>query len=494
MPRKTASQTRNGTGKKEKKRAEKRSKKQKSSLPAAQRWRSVSAAPGLIIWGVVWLAGLLFTQFLRSPASNIFFGFISFLPVASLLYSLIARRALKLYMISEAEFTEKNADTEYHFRLINESILPFPFIDAYFRLPLVNSVRTAERCVKISMAPLSDYEMKNPVKFRFRGTYEIGVSCLYVYDFFRMIRVRVDIESFTTVYVLPRKLVLEDDTAQTVSDSAKQTKKSPNSYEKIEVSDIRDYRLGDPLKSIHWKLSSKTEDLIVKDYNSGTTDITYILADLSVRFPTEPPEKPFVPVGSDPASQPAPDVAELVSDEAYEDMNEYCADGVVELTVASVLKELRSGRTVNLMWFDERSEIGAYFFELRSSADFDTIFRLFATAPVAPAEKTVAGLSKMIGDSEDAKFVFVLPTLDTPTVTSLCTMPCASDSGSYGENEVVVYDAQERFAHPKERGEYIEGCRAQLAEHGLMLIKGSLDGLTAVSEDDPRKKSRPKGE
>ena len=492
MPRKTAVRTARQASGTLKTRMKKRAGKKADSSPPRRR-KAVSAAPGLIVWGVVWFAALLFTQFLRSPASNIFFGFITFLPVVSLLYTLISRRALKLYMISAAEFTEKNADTEYHFRLINESILPFPFIDAYFKLPLANSVRTSERCVKISMAPLSDYEMKNPVRFRFRGTYEIGVTCLYVYDFFRMIRVRVDIDSFTTVYVLPRKLVLEDDTAQTVSDSAKQTKKSPNSYEKIEVSDIRDYRLGDPLKSIHWKLSSKTEELIVKDYNSGTTDLTYILSDLSVRFPSEPPVKPFVAPDTDPDSLPPADVAELVSDEAYEDMNEYCADGVVELTVASVLKELRAGRTVDLMWFDERSEIGAYFFELRSTADFDTIFRLFATAPVAPAEKTVAGLSKMIGDSEDAKFIFVLPTVDSPTVTSLCTMPCASDSGSYGENEVIVYAAEERFAHPKERREYIEGCRAQLAEHGLMLIKGTLDGLTEV-RDDKSKRPGKKGE
>lgn len=462
-----------------------RGKKAASNVPAADRWKKISVTPRFAIWGALWLGALLFTQLLRSPASNIFFGFVTFFPLASLIYALICRASVKLYMISDTATTEKNRPAEYDFRLINESVFPCPFIDAYIKLPQTNSVRTAERCVKVSMAPLSDYEITNEISFRFRGTYEIGVSCLYIYDFFKIIRVKSEIFSYTTVYVLPRKLVIDEDGAQSVSDSASKTKKASNSYEKIEVSDIRDYRLGDPLKSIHWKLSSKTEDLIVKDYNTGTTDTTYIFSDLSMRFPTEVPDKPFTDPYAEPDPNYLPDINELASAAAYEDMNEFCADGVVELTVASVLRELRAGRTVVLLWYDERAVIGAFSFELRSPADFDVIFNLFATAPIAPAEKTVAGLSALVGDSEDAKYIFVLPTLDDPTVTSLCTMPCASDSSSYEENEVIVYSAPERFAHPSERENYLDSCRTQLAEHGLKLIKGSLDGVMPLPEETP---------
>jgi len=454
---------------------------------AVDKWRTVSPGPGFPVWIAVWIFALLFTQLLRSPASNIFFGFVTFLPVASLIYTLISRSALKTYMVSDTAVTEKLAQMEYEFRLINESVLPYPFIDAYLKLPQTNSVKTTERCVRLSMAPMSDYDIDNTVSFRFRGTYEIGVSCLYVYDFFRIIRVKNIVESYTSVYVLPRKLVIDEDAAMTVSDSAQQTKKSPNSYEKLEVSDIRDYRLGDPLKSIHSKLSSKTEDLIVKDYNSGSTDTTYIFADLSKRFPDELPEKPFVSPYADETELPPPDVSELVNAAAYEDMNEYCADGVVELTVASVLRELRGGRSVILMWYDERSEIGAFVYEFRSPADFDSVFKLFSTAPVAPSEKTVAGLTRMVGDAEDAKFIFVLPTLDEATVASLCTMSCASDSSSTG-NEVIVYTAEERFAHPKERGEFLDSCRMQLAERGLALVKGSLDGFIEMPKTDKKNK------
>ena len=459
----------------------------KKAQSSARRYKTFSLTKRFALYILLWFAALVFTQLLRAPASNIFFGFVNAFPIASLIYTFISRSVLKIYMLSDSAVTEKNKPFTYEFRIINESKLPYPFIDAYIMLPQSNSVRCAERCVKVAMAPSSDYTVSSNVMFRFRGTYEIGVCCFYVYDFFRMFRVRIDFDTFDTIYVLPRKLVIDEDGTQSVSDSTQKTKKSPVSVDKLEVSDIREYRMGDSLKSIHWNLSSKSEELIVRDYNTGTTDITYIFCDMSARFPTEKPDAPFVDPYADPSTLPPPDINELASDEMYEDMNEFCADGVVELTVASVLRELRSGHTVKLLWFDNRSEIGAFSFELRASADFDMIFKLFATAPLAPAEKTVAKLSAMAGETDDAKYLFILPTIDDATVATLCTMPCCSDTSSYGDNEVIVYDASVRFAHTEERQAYIEGCRGQLASSGLKLTSGSLDDVIAISSDDDGK-------
>ena len=161
------------------------------------------------IWAAVWVGCLIFTQALRAPASSILFGFGSAIPWASLVYALIAKASLKIYMLSSTTVTEKNKPFNYEFRLINEAILPYPFIDAYIKLPRRSSVRTTERCVRIGMPPMSNYTVKGTVQFRFRGTYEIGVTSFYVYDFFRIFRVRSQMSTFSTVYVLPRKLVLD---------------------------------------------------------------------------------------------------------------------------------------------------------------------------------------------------------------------------------------------------------------------------------------------
>ncbi len=452
------------------------------------------------IWLGALLACLIFTQALRAPASNVLLGFCLGLPVVSLVYALVSKSTVKLYMMSDTTVTEKLRDFSYEFRIINEGILPYPFIDAYIKLPRKSSVRTSERCVRVSMAPLSNYTVKGNIKFRFRGTYEIGVTTLYVYDFLRIFRVRLPMNIFSTVYVLPRKLTLSTENALSVSDSAMRTVKAPYVYDKLEVSDIRDYRPGDSLKSIHWKLSSKSEEFIVNDYNTGSADVSYIFCDMSAHFPDEAPEKPFVnPFEAPEAPEEEiaeegseknfkkfeeddpnkPNIRSLVNDEAYEDMNEYCADGAVELTVAVILRELRSGRDVTLMWYDDRSAMGAFCFDLHTVEDFDLIYRLFTSAPTVHSSKKISRLAATAGDTKDAKVMVVLPVLDDEVVDDVSEIPRAT--------EIIAYSAEERFLYPELRRGFIEHCREQFSARGIKLIDGKLDEDMILYSESPLK-------
>ncbi len=532
---------------------------------AIRHYPKVSLTGNFIVYIVIFVAALIFTQALRSKASNIFFAFVFFLPWAMLIYALTARSTLKTYMLSDSATIIKLEPYTYRLRIINESIFPYPFIDAIMRLPQKNSVRCTDRSVSLAMSPLASYTISNTVKFRYRGTYEIGVSCLYVYDFFRMLRVRVDVGMFDTVSVLPRRLIMGEGEESAVSDSARESKKDPNSYEKIEISDIREYVTGDPLKSIHWKLSSKAEDFLVCDYDTGSSKKTLLFCDLSARFPSEPPErveekapakakrksakkakkrnertqveepetpdeKPDARTSADRVptfaaedennremsgesvltgteararargqrrkkklkgaqyrenkleaetlqdnAQNQVDVSELTDDAYYDDMNEYCADGVVELTVAAVLRELRDNNECTLFWFDRRSETGVYSFTLRGIEDFNAIYKLFATSPLCPAEETVARLSRMVEDTQDTKQLYITSAIDPEAVRDLCSLPNVSDGASFGSSGVILYNPEERFAHRRERKLYIEGCRSQLMSKGLKLIEGRLD-------------------
>ena len=451
--------------------------------PAAvpRRWRRFTLTGRAAVWAALWVGALVFTQMLRSSASNIFFVFVTLFPAASLLYALFARSGINVYMVTDSADAQKLSPFRYEFRLINERRIPCPFIDAFILLPRKDSVKCSERLVKVSMAPGSDYTVSGTVSFRFRGTYEIGVTSVYVYDFFRMFRLRSDFDSFVTVSVLPRRLIVKEDAPVSVSDSVSRSSKSPLAVDKIEMSDTREYRMGDALKSVHWKLSSKTEELIVRDFNTGSNDRTYVLCDLSSRFPSEAPVRPFVDPYADPSTLPPPDVNELASDEYYANMNEFCADGVIELAVASVLREIRARRTVVLMWFDRRSDIGAFSFELKSVADFDTVFRLFATAPLAPASDTVGRLAAMINESGDARYVFVIPSVDNAVIAELCSVPCLPDASAGSDNEAVVYDCGSRYAHPDLRLAYLEASAGRLAESGIKLVTGNLDDVIVLS-------------
>ena len=435
--------------------------------------------------------------------------------------------------------------------MTNSSPLAFPFVDAILSLPRGDAVRTEEKVVRLSMAPMSSYRVNNTVKFRFRGTYAVGVSCFYVYDFFRIFRLRVEVGCFESIYVMPRKRIGQGSGAVAIADMTTQTTKSPYTYERLEISDIRDYRLGDSLKSVHWKLSSKSEELIVRDYSSGVSNRAVIFCDMAAHFPTRAPRE-FV--DSEPAAaqvmvsdeeprrsrrrrnetavqtavdadmkteatddpsvraiaddeimrktgrrlraaekkkkrdrldvsasgetsevvgDPTQDTAKLASKLAeprfYADMNEYCADGVIELTVSAVLRELRGGNQCYLVWFDSRVEGGVLAFDLTDENDFDGIFRLFATAPLCRPEQKVSRLRTMVADTQSIKQIFVVPAPDEATVTEFSNMGDLTDGSSQGAVELLCYEPEERFADVGVRRRFMENCRALLQTNGIRL-------------------------
>ena len=515
---------------------------------------------GAIGYFALLIGSLIFTQVLRSRASNLFFWFVLLLLPAMLVYTLTARASLKVYMVSNSKETEKMSPCDYHFRVLNESILAYPFVDAIIRIPRTDAVRTEERIARLSMAPLSVYSVENSVTFRFRGTYEVGVSCFYVYDFFRIFRIRVDADCFESIYVMPRKRAGEEGSAEAVSDVANRSTKSPYSYDRLEISDIREYRLGDSLKSVHWNLSSKSEELIVRDYSSGVSNRAIVFCDMAAHYPTQPPRAHTVPteapatevsdadrrrqrkaarsaVKTAPAAidadmktqatddptvraivdseimeksrrrirsaerrsrrkkadaaeltepsvsvqqrqEPAVDVQRLAENRYYEDMNEYCADGVIELAVSAVLRELRQGNNCLLVWFDSRAEGDVLAYEMTDERDFDNIFRLFATAPLCRPEQKVTRLRTMLADTQSIKQIFVMPAPDEQTIAEFSSLPGLSDGANFGAVELLCYDAEQRFAHIAERCAYLENCRVLLSGNGL-----SLDVVRAQPDD-----------
>ena len=507
----------------------------------------------------------IFTQALHGKASNIFMSFVFFLPFLLLAYVILARFFLRVEILSKDATVRKGEEYGYELLLVNQSILAYPFIEAEMLLPEANSVRTGERTVSLAMSPFGRYHVKNAVRFRFRGTYHIGVRCLYVYDFFRIFRVRVDVGSASTVLVLPRRMLLPDRQNEAISDEIDPTLCRSESAERVEVGDLRDYRAGDPLKSIHWNLSSRSEDLVVKDYVGGSTKQTYIYCDLSARFGAAPPSAAVLTRAEKrrekregkraarredrkerfilKARERETDLSEeallllfeeketkgerkrkateekrlerrlvryariretsprraarlygkirvaeeklrtktaeegspygileeeamlLVSEEAYEDMNEYCADGVIELAIASALRELRLGNEVVLIWYDDRSASGICAYSFRSSEELKPIYTLFATAPLVPKERFVGGLSALASDAMDVKEIFVTSAIDGEAVSRFSNMKTTSRG-----SEILLYDPVERFRYPEKRSVYVGGCREALLGNGIRLV------------------------
>lgn len=385
---------------------------------------------------------LIFTQALLSPVSGVIFLFVLFLPLLSLIYLLLEVLCVKLYLNTSAQETQKHSPVDFSLTLSNESPLPFPFVEAVITVPSDDAVRCISQRTQLSLIPFGSYVIEKTLSFAYRGSYEIGVSELCFYDCFRLFRYRVKPGLFRELFVMPRRLQLAAQSGGDRQQNETETVVLLKGQDNTELSDIRDYQPGDSLRSVHWKLSSKTQDLMVRQYARNADKQVFLFVDTAIRYDTS--DKRYMP-----------------------DINEYAADGVVEGALALTLRALREGgQTVTLVWFDSRGIDNRCAFRLSTESDYDAIFQLFSTAPLTDTPYTVADLANLLEDNFDgASFLFVVGGLSGELSASLCAMDVPA--GAY--REVYTYEPYEQI-QPSARSAYMdagEAYRSELLRHGI---------------------------
>lgn len=101
-----------------------------------------------------------------------------------------------------------------------------------------------------------------PVDTKHCGSYTYKLTWLYVYDLFGLFRSKTNLNKTCELLVKPVPSMPEI-MPDMYGFKAKNLRKSkqPNS----EIYDIREYKIGDSIRSIHWKMSAKKDSLLVKE-------------------------------------------------------------------------------------------------------------------------------------------------------------------------------------------------------------------------------------
>ncbi len=577
-----------------------------------ERRKSFRILPGAFVYLCLLIFAILFTQFLRSPVSNTFFWFVCFLPIVSLIHTLLGKAALQVFVECDTTRVEKNSKVEYEMRIINNSPLPYPFLETMISEPRSDGVCCNKKKFILSLVSFGGYVIKNAVTFRYRGLYEIGVESIYISDLFRMFAVRLDVYNYAAVTVYPRKMTFEKLPSSSVTDRASSVVSRSFTGDKTELSDIRDYMAGDPVKNIHWKLSSKAGDIKLREYGAVEDRHVYVFCDLAAA--THAPEKTasqiydtlkktiaankdrktvrlkaalgredaqtasqikneatdkkaenvFARMGKgirgkvgdskyrrnvrsgmseeqagnvrmidelisstsrnvlerehrkkekekrleaakeaarlerteslqaelEKASEMtelekiinAAKVKELEKDtdvtafggkvkkEYLSDYDEYCADAVVEMSIAAALSEIRKGNKCTLVWFDRREDSGVCSATVTSAAEFESVYLKLSTAATVDSEARASLLTAAVTEASSVTLKIVTSNIDPVNLAELSEIPaCFGGAGTGCFAEVIMFSPSHRFEDPLER-------RAYTAEAAFRLLKS---GMTA---------------
>ena len=172
------------------------------------------------------------------------------------------------------EKTSKGKDATLVMQIHNDKPFIFPFIRIYYQLP--DSVFTGELEEDVlSILPFQHGEIRRDFHCAFRGSFSLGITRIEVMDMFGLFKFHIDLSKRSyhkplKINIYPRILHLQNLSLPQIQHEGEQNNQLQKSFETAMPSDIREYRYGDPLKRIHWKASSKLQDILVLDHEITT--------------------------------------------------------------------------------------------------------------------------------------------------------------------------------------------------------------------------------
>lgn len=413
--------------------------KPKKEKPEKKRRGAFAVTKYALWYAAFFIVAVIFTQALRNPISGVFFILAASLPFIEVVYVLIAYGAVKSSLTCSHTEAEKKQPVEYGIIIENSVIFPYPFVEAEFILPEELNMRCGSYLVRLSLTPRGSYNLRKTVAFPYRGSYTFGIGSIYVYDLLRLFRIRVKIDSFKNVFVTPRRLNIGSGRSASTSDSYSAVSKLYAGYDRAELTDIKEYRRGDHMKNIHWKLSSKKQELMVKHYGSNDGVISYVFPNFGSQY-----------------NAPEYDA----------DINEYCADAATEITCAAVDKLLDSQNTVELIFDDSRQSDGVCRQRIENNMQFEQFFRYFSSSPVVGEDCDFAALANIAQFSEGTCCVFVTSFLSDKTVKEICDIYAA---GAVGDVMLYLYIPYLKTKNPAAMHDEYDKYITSLTESGVQV-------------------------
>lgn len=189
--------------------------------------------------------------------------FLLLIPPASLLTALYVRNHIRGKIVLPTT-AAKGRQCDGMLCLENDCWLPAAKL--YCRLGVINDLTRehTETDLVFGLGPKGSSIRQFRLESPFCGRIYVHVRQAMLTDYFGIFSVRVPVKAAVRITVLP-ELFPCDVVLRPVSAAAEESAASRKGDDRTEVFQLRDYRSGDDVRQIHWKLSSKLDNLIFRE-------------------------------------------------------------------------------------------------------------------------------------------------------------------------------------------------------------------------------------
>lgn len=386
---------------------------------------------------------ILFLSFVYIYLDSGFFPYMLFyivllLPVISFIYLVIVYNTFRYgEYINKREY-RKGEVLDYTMSVHNGTPLYVPYFTVYMHMEGQMLIKTMKN-EHLTMKPFSRQDFHFSVPILYRGKYKIGISYIEIRDFLNLFRLRYLPEETKLIRVFPRILPLEKMEFPYMRISENEYMSQNKSEGHTEIRDIREYRYGDNLKKIHWKLSSKYNDWLVKETTASSEKEIWLLLNLEE-------------IKGD-----AEDVLKI-------------QDRTIEVLVSMARVFISSGIVVNLSFF-RKDQITLEYSDMNG---FDQLYELLAFVPFDQKASFSEVMNFYIDSMPEKQTVMVF----TPVIEENY-LDCLHRMNGNG-HDVSLYYCE--VAEGKMKKEVEKALQAEMPELGIR-VRNLFQNMMAIDED-----------
>lgn len=207
---------------------------------------------------------------------------------ASYGYLMALKQALRYEELSDLSNCQRGTRIDFTVKLTNRFPLIFTRVKPSFYIAdLFGEDDTITEEV-ITLAPFEERSFSFSVRFDHIGSYSAGLKSIQIFDLLGLFSCTIENQNDYQVNVKPK---IFDVASLNISNSALTESESmivPTVIDGSDYAGVREYVWGDPIKTIHWKLSARTQTYMTKQFESyGTVGLSIILDFYSPAYDSE---------------------------------------------------------------------------------------------------------------------------------------------------------------------------------------------------------------
>ena len=264
-------------------RKKERERKRALSAPA-RRARRQAVLKALACFGLLAVFAVLGIAVGNSDYQVTLIGWVPFCMTAAgivlaAVYAAVLRSMISFEEILAASECERDSDIAFRVRFKNRSPLLATRVKATFFIADMFDNVANESSTTLALSPFEEYELSFGARFEHIGSYHAGLKSIEIADFLGLFTKAIENTTQQVVHVTPK--LVELDGIRFSDDAMDEATKAAKSVlaDSMDYAYVREYEQGDPLKTIHWKLSARAGGYMTRLYEVYSNPTVAIVMD-----------------------------------------------------------------------------------------------------------------------------------------------------------------------------------------------------------------------